>query len=193
MDHTPQIRKALRFAARKHHGQLRIAHSDGPMPFIVHPFSVALLVAEDGAHDDVVTAALLHDTIEDTATTREELASAFNEQVAHLVDTVSERREHNGRRLDWEERKRDYLARIEASSDDVLVIVAADKIDNIESRIEEYEREGEAFFAHWSQSNEKHLWFHGEALRIVQMRLPEHPLTQRFALTHARQLEIFGK
>ncbi len=193
MNHTPQIREALRFAARKHHGQLRIAHADGPMPFIVHPFSVALLVAEDGAHDDVVTAALLHDTIEDTATTREELANAFNEQIALLVDAVSECKERDGRVLDWEERKRDYLMRIEASSVDAVVIVVADKIDNIESRIEEYEREGEAFFAHWSQSNDLHLWFHGEVLRIAQARMPEHPLTHRLAETHARQLAVFGK
>lgn len=193
MNHTPQIRQAIRFAARKHHGQLRIAHTESPLPYIVHPFSVALLVAEDGAHDDVVTAALLHDTLEDTETTREELADAFNEQVATLVDAVSEREELDGKQLDWEERKRDYLARVEAGSAEAVIIVAADKIDNIESRIEEYEKEGEAFFSHWSQSNEKHLWFYGEVLRIVLKRLPDHPLTLRLALTHARQLEVFGK
>src|SRR3989344_3851612 len=50
MNHTPQIEKAIRFAARKHHGQFR-AESD-PLPYITHLFSTALLVAEDGAEDD---------------------------------------------------------------------------------------------------------------------------------------------
>lgn len=82
MNHTPQIRKAIHFAARKHHGHLRISSEpDKPLPYIVHLFSVALLVAEDGSGDDVVAAALLHDTIEDTQTTREEIAEAFNDRV----------------------------------------------------------------------------------------------------------------
>ncbi|MFI5260753.1 MAG: HD domain-containing protein, partial [Candidatus Paceibacteria bacterium] len=103
MNHTPQIKKAIQFAARKHHGQMRVETE--PLPYITHLFSVALLVAEDGVHDDVVTAALLHDTIEDTGTTREEIVAAFNERVAELVESVSELKEKVGKALDWKERK----------------------------------------------------------------------------------------
>ncbi len=187
MNHTPQIKKAIQFAARKHNGQLRISHTEGPLPYITHLFSVALLVAEDGASDDVVTAALLHDTLEDTATTREELVSAFNERVAELVEAVSEHKE-----LSWKERKNDYLARLAHADEDALVIAIADKVDNVESRIEEYEKEGAAFLTHWKRSNEDYLWFYGEALRIAEARLPDHPLTKRYAEAHAREKVIFG-
>mgnify|MGYP003348199549 CR=1 FL=1 len=51
MNHTPQIKKAIQFAARKHHGQFR--RETEPLPYITHLFSVALLVAEDGAVEQV--------------------------------------------------------------------------------------------------------------------------------------------
>ena len=190
MNHTPQIRRAIQFAARKHHGQMRVAH--GGLPYIIHPFTVALLVAEDGAHDDVVAAALLHDTIEDTATTREEIASAFNERVAELVVAVSEVREQDGREIGWRERKDSYLALLARSADDALLIAMADKVDNIESRLDEYEREGETFFTHFSQPNSEYVWFHGEVLKLAEARLPEHPLTKRLAEVHARQVAAFA-
>lgn len=189
MNHTPQIKKAIQFAARKHHGQMR--RETEPLPYITHLFSTALLVAEGGAHDDVVTAALLHDILEDTATTREEIAVAFNEQVTELVEAVSERKEIEGKELDWKERKADYLARLEQASDDAILIAIADKIDNVESKLESFAEEGSALLARWGQPMEEYLWYHGEALQIAQARLPDHPLTKRLAEAHAREKAAF--
>ncbi len=188
MNHTPEIKKAIQFAAHKHHGQMRIAH-DGPMPYITHLFSVALLVAEDGASDDVVIAALLHDTLEDTDTTRAELAEAFGEHVAMLVEAVTE---SFGKDLSWKDRKQAYLSRIEEADPDALLIAIADKIDNIEDRIAEHEKEGETFFSHWSQPNEEYLWFYTECLRIAENRLPDQPLTKRLREIQAHQLAVFS-
>ena len=193
MNHTPQIKKAIQFAARKHHGQFRIADSaDRPLPYVTHLFSVALLVAEDGTDDEIVIAALLHDTLEETDTTREELAAAFGERVAALVEAVSETRKKDGQPLDWKSRKEDYLARLESASDAAVLIALADKIDNIESRIEGFEKQGGLFLGHWKQPNEAYLWFHGEAVRIAQKRLPGHPLTRRLQEARAKELEIFA-
>jgi (p)ppGpp synthase/HD superfamily hydrolase len=189
MNHTPEIKKAIHFAARKHHGQLRKSGpSDAPLPYIVHLFSVALLVAEDGADDEIVIAALLHDTLEDTDTTREELVAAFGERVAGLVEGVSEQ----GSIEDWRARKQDYLDHLETGDPDALLVAIADKVDNIESRIEEFEAQGDLYFGHWKQPNEAYLWFYGETARIAQERLPDHPLTKRLAETHARQVEVFA-
>lgn len=192
MNHTPQIKRALQFAARKHHGQVRITDTDGPLPYVTHLFSVALLVAEDGTHDDVVTAALLHDTLEDTNTTREEIVIAFNETVALLVESVSELKEKNGTQLDWRERKTDYLARLEKASDDAVLISIADKVDNIESKLEEFQKEGESLLARWKQPSGEYIWFHGEALRIAKKRLPKHRLTRRLAEVHAKEETVFA-
>lgn len=174
MNHTPQIKKALQFAARKHDGQYR--KEIQPLPYITHLISVALLVAEGGADDDTVTAALLHDTIEDTATTREEIAHEFNERVANLVETVTEPKDAE---LSWRMRKEHYLAKIEAGSDEALLVSLADKIDNIESKVAAFEREGAALLARWQQPFAEYLWYHEEVARIAKKRLPDHPLTLR--------------
>ncbi|MDP2655256.1 MAG: HD domain-containing protein [bacterium] len=189
MNHTPQIKRAIQFAAQKHHGQMR--RETEPLPYITHLFSVALLVAEDGAEDDVVTAALLHDTLEDTDTTREEIVSEFNERVATLVESVSEPKEIDGRKLSWKEKKEHYLANLGKASDDAVLIAIADKIDNIESKLESFEKEGEELLKRWKQPKEEYLWYHGEALRIAQSRLPEHRLTKRLAEVHAKEQNIF--
>lgn len=178
MNHTPQIKRAIQFAARKHHGQFR--KEIEPLPYVTHLFSVALLVAENGADDDVITAALLHDTIEDTDTTREEIVEKFNERVAVLVESVSEIKNKDGKEFNWKERKTIYLANLENASDDALLIAIADKADNVESRNEEFEREGAAFLKRWEQPNKEYIWFYGEVLRIAQKRLPKHPLTKRY-------------
>ncbi|MDP1707240.1 MAG: HD domain-containing protein [bacterium] len=189
MNHTPQIKRAIQFAARKHHGQMRMETE--PLPYITHLFSVALLVAEDGADDDVVTAALLHDTLEDTDTTREEISATFNDGVAKLVEAVSEIKEDGGKKFSWKERKENYLIVLENASDDAVLIAIADKIDNIESKLEAFLKEGAALHERWTQPAEEYLWYHGEALRIAEMRLPEHRLTKRFAEAHAKEKETF--
>lgn len=188
----------MQFAARKHHGHFR-AEAE-PLPYITHLFSVALLVAENGAEDDVVSAALLHDTLEDTGTTREELAAAFGERVAELVEHVSERPSvergspeastPKGEIKDvWREKKEAYLKHLEEAPEDALLIAIADKIDNIESKLEAYEKEGGALFERWKRPQADYLWYHGEAARIASERLPDHPLTRRLLSVHARERE----
>ncbi|MDB5244669.1 MAG: relA 1 [Parcubacteria group bacterium] len=155
------------------------------MPVVTHLFSVALLVAEDGAPDDVVIAALLHDTLEDTETTRDEIISNFNRQVADYIAEVSEKKE-----LPWKERKVDYLALMETVSDGALLIAIADKVDNVESRNEEFEKEGEAFLKKWTRPNSDYIWFYGEALKISQERLPDHRLTKRYGEAFAQMSRL---
>ena len=192
MNHTPQIKKAIQFAARKHHGQMRVTkEGDRPLPYITHLFSVALLAAEDGARDEIVIAALLHDTLEDTGTTRDELAHEFGEEVAELVEAVSEPKEKDGEKLDWRGRKGAYLARLEEARAEALLIAVADKIDNIESLLEEHAREGAAFLRHFSQPASSYLRFHGAVLALAERRLPHHPLTIRLAELIEREGETF--
>lgn len=189
MNHTPQIKKAIQFVARKHHGHMR--QEKEPLPYITHLFSTALLVAEDGADEDVVTAALLHDTLEDTDTTRDELVDSFNERVAELVESVSEITQKDGMPVDWRKRKEQYLAQLENANEGAVLIAIADKIDNIESKLEAFAEEGSIFLERWTQPIEAYLWYHGEVLRIARARLPEHRLTARLAEVHAKERAAF--
>lgn len=187
MNHTPQIKKAIQFAARKHHGHMR-AESE-PLPYITHLFSAALLVAECDADDDMVIAALLHDTLEDTPTTREELAATFGESVALLVEHVSESKDAG---LSWRERKEAYLAHLTDAPEDALLISIADKVDNIESKLEALERGDTALIERMKTPQSEYLWFHSALAAIATKRLPEHRLTRRLLEAHAREREALS-
>ncbi len=80
-----EVEKAYKFAEKLHDGQLRQSGE----PYIIHPLTVAYILAEMHADIDTICAALLHDTIEDTPVTKEEIAYQFNETVATLVEGVT--------------------------------------------------------------------------------------------------------
>jgi guanosine-3',5'-bis(diphosphate) 3'-pyrophosphohydrolase len=84
------ILRAIDFAARKHKAQRR--KDEEASPYINHPVSVALLLAERGKVTDpeILAAAILHDTLEDTDTTPEELEAAFGMRVRKLVEEVTD-------------------------------------------------------------------------------------------------------
>ncbi len=79
------IRKAYLYAEDLHKGQMRQSGE----PYISHPLNVACILAEMQADADTICAGLLHDTIEDTPVTKEDIAYEFNQQVANLVDGVT--------------------------------------------------------------------------------------------------------
>src|SRR3982074_2455712 len=89
-DALAAILKALHFAADKHRDQRR--KDIEASPYINHPIEVAELVARVGGINDPVTlqGAILHDTIEDTKTTPEELEAAFGPEVRRLVEEVTD-------------------------------------------------------------------------------------------------------
>ncbi|MEF3254617.1 MAG: HD domain-containing protein, partial [Deferribacterales bacterium] len=80
-----KLNKAYVYAAQKHRGQLRKSGE----PYLSHPLNVALILAEMNMDLDTVIAGILHDTLEDTDATYEELANLFDEDVAFLVDGVT--------------------------------------------------------------------------------------------------------
>ncbi len=82
--------KAISFAIRKHGSATRkFGDKFGNIPYVVHPISVAMRLLGLGYGGDVIDAALLHDTVEDTETTLDEIESEFGFAVRHLVDEVT--------------------------------------------------------------------------------------------------------
>lgn len=79
------IKKAYEYAKTLHEGQYRQSGE----PYIIHPLNVAYILAEMHADKDTVCAGLLHDTIEDTKITKEDIAHDFNQDIANLVDGVT--------------------------------------------------------------------------------------------------------
>lgn len=80
-----KVRRAYNYAKDQHEGQYRQSGE----PYIIHPLNVAYILAEMHADGDTICAGLLHDTLEDTNATKEEIAGLFNKEIANLVDGVT--------------------------------------------------------------------------------------------------------
>ena len=123
-----RVRDAFQYAKAHHEGQLR---KDGS-PYITHPLEVAHLVAELGLDADSIMAALLHDTIEDTDATHEEVAKRFSETVADLVEGVTKL--NKVKYTSTEEKQMENLRKmLMAMAQDVRVILIkiCDRVHNI--------------------------------------------------------------
>ena len=123
------IRSAFEFADKAHEGQLRKDNS----PFVTHPLAVAQIVAEELHLDsESIAAALLHDTIEDTAATHEQIAELFSPTIANLVEGVSKlTRVHYTSKA--EEQMENLRKMLLAMSKDIRVILIkiADRLHNM--------------------------------------------------------------
>lgn len=119
---------AAHFAAEKHRTQRR--KNTAGTPYINHPLEVAHHLATVGgvADEDILVAAILHDTVEDTATTREEIATAFGEHVAALVMACTD-----DKSLEKPERKRLQIVNAPHKSPGAKQIKLADKTCNLRS------------------------------------------------------------
>lgn len=130
-DDVLALTRALMFAARKHADQRR--KGAAAEPYVNHLADVALLVAEATGGTDViaVVAALLHDTLEDTPTTREELEREFGPEVAAVVTEVTD-----DKSLPKAERKRLQVEKAAFKSDRAKLVKVADKTSNLRSILE---------------------------------------------------------
>ena len=125
MNHT-LILKAAHFSAQKHSTQRR--KDEDESPYINHPISVALAIAQIGGVDDpeILAAALLHDTLEDTETTPEELEAEFGKKVCDYVLDVTD-----DKTLPKDERKRRQIEHAKKISKGAALIKLGDKISNV--------------------------------------------------------------
>src|SRR5262245_37053380 len=126
MSDTARLLQALHFSADKHRNQRR--KDRGASPYINHPIEVATVLATVAGVTDLTTliAAVLHDTIEDTATTGDELEAAFGREVRLLVEEMTD-----DKRLTKHERKRLQIVHAARASHRAKLIKIADKICNV--------------------------------------------------------------
>jgi HD domain len=123
----PRFTEALAFAAQAH-GAVKQARKGSRFPYVSHPIRVAEILARFDYAGDVVVAGFLHDTIEDTRVTVEEIVTSFGARVAALVTAASE----PDKAAPWKDRKQHTIDHLRQERDsDVLALVAADKLDNV--------------------------------------------------------------
>jgi (p)ppGpp synthase/HD superfamily hydrolase len=149
------------------------------VPYMAHLLGVASLVmGEAGGRvpvtEDMVVAALLHDTVEDHggAPRLREVEERFGADVARMVAGLSDTfaGDHD-KKEGWDERKTAYLNRLRGETDDVLLISAADKLYNAKAILDDYRVIGDAVWERFKRGADKQLWYFYELLTVFR----EHP------------------
>jgi (p)ppGpp synthase/HD superfamily hydrolase len=172
---NPRFDEALIFAARAH-CDVSQSRKGTAFPYVVHPIRVADILDRFGLGEDVVVAGFLHDTIEDTQVTAEEVELVFGARVRHLVESVSE----PDKAARWKVRKQLTVDHLEAEDDpDILALTAADKLDNVRSTTDMLLRFSEPeVWGHFSAPQSEQRWYYRTIADVLLGKDPESRLFQ---------------
>ena len=143
--------EAIVFACERHSGQTRKITG---APYILHPIEVATIVGTMTADREALAAAVLHDTVEDTPTTIEEIEEKFGSNISALVATETEDKRHDRPAAEtWRIRKEESLEELNSVQDiRVKMIWLGDKLSNLRSLSREFKKSGAEL---WNSFNQK--------------------------------------
>jgi (p)ppGpp synthase/HD superfamily hydrolase len=137
---------------------------------VSHLLGVAGLVLEGGGDEDLAIAGLLHDVLEDTSATSDQLERAFGPRVARIVEACSDTQEKP--KPPPLERKQGYLEHLEDADADTLLVSLADKLHNARTLLLDFRTEGPSVFKRFNLSREETIWYYGELADTFCRRRP---------------------
>jgi len=173
---TLYIKKALHFAAEKHNKQYR---KGSCMPYIVHPVQVAFGVTRYTSDEEVIASAFLHDVLEDCPDVSVDiLQKEFNTRIAQIVEEVSFIRDKKC--ITWKEKKEKYLKKIKNVSKEALMIIAVDKMDNLQSYFDALQEKGNFISRYFGGTSDEYCWFYTEIGKILTATLGEHLIVKDY-------------
>jgi (p)ppGpp synthase/HD superfamily hydrolase len=166
--------KAIETAAKAHQNQKR---KSTDLPYIVHPFEIAMILQRNGINDqEILAAGILHDTLEDGDLTALEIEKKFSLRVKDLVLSASEELEGRDKRP-WKQRKAHTIETIKDLDTDAKLVVCADKLSNARSMVREYQLAGEGLWERFNAGYEDQKWYYDGLVRALQ-DLKEYPMFQ---------------
>lgn len=159
-----RISKAVSFAARAHRDETR---KGSEVPYIVHPLDVLSILLKNGASEDLAIAGVLHDVLEDTAATREDIRKNFGDTVVALVEGASENQKltkapNDQKKKTWKLRKTERIEKTKNSARDLRLLFCADKLANIRDLTSDLRAEGESIWSKFNASKEDEAWYYRE-------------------------------
>jgi len=176
---------AIELAARAHRGHCR---KGTQIPYIVHPLAVAKILIDTGCPEDVVVAGILHDTVEDTPLSLDEIRQGFGDAVARIVQGASE----PDKSRPWEERKAHTIESLRTASEAVLLVSCADKIENLRAIREDRERVGEEVWTRFRRGREQQEWYYRSVFAVLEERLTAGPGLSFVSQLKEALAEVFG-
>lgn len=152
MVHKHRMNTAIEFATKKHSGQFRKATA---IPYILHPLEVLQILYSMRADINLLIAGVLHDTVEDTDTTLDEIKELFGDDVAMLVASNSEDKSKS-----WDERKLHTINELLVADERVKMLIMADKLANLRSIAYDYLVKGDGLWVRFNAPKEKQAWYY---------------------------------
>ena len=159
---------AIEFAAAAHSGQYR---KGSRVPYIVHPIGVSRALIEIGCEEQVAVAGVLHDVVEDTNVTLNDVRVRFGEYVARLVEGASE----PDHQASWEARKRHTVEFLSQAPEESLLIGLCDKLDNLRSIRNDLTLAGEGIWELFRRPRDKQQWYYESLSEIFTRRVTREP------------------
>ena len=180
------VREAIAFAARAHDGQIR---KDGVTPYVSHLFRVCMTLRDVfGVEDEeMLAAAVLHDTIEDRGVDFDDINEGFGLRVANFVSKLSK-----DTRLQYEIREEAYFKQLREASDEVKLIKLADVYDNLidsenadsEAFVEKTIAKAESYLENFSESESENILFAMGMLQELMEEMELLVLAQKMEVDH---------
>ena len=161
------VERAMIFASKAHEGILR---KSTDIPYIVHPMEAGAIAASITSDEEVIAAAILHDTLEDTSVTEEDIEREFGKEVLRLIKSDSEdKREDLPPEETWKIRKQETIDYLKNKADRKEKIIAiSDKLSNIRAIYRDQEKIGDEFWNRFNQKDKKeHAWYYGSFVETL--------------------------
>ena len=184
---TALLDRAIVFAVRAHAG---IERRGKGFPYIVHPMEAVEIVATITPDQELLAAAVLHDTVEDTDVTIEQIRAEFGDRVAALVASESEDKDCGvSKEESWHARKQAAIDRLASASLDSKIVALGDKLSNMRAIARDYAVQGDKLWNLFNTKDPKeHEWHYRELANALS------DLKDTFAYKEFEQLvnQVFG-
>lgn len=168
MLYSYRIEQAIRAASVLHRNHFR--KGVAPYPYISHLFAVSCIVADYTVDEDIIIASILHDSLEGTGYTAQELESDFGSRVRMIVELLTEYPPLDTT-YTWSERKDAYIANLAEAPEEVLLVAAADAIHNLRSIVEEYQQNVAGYETDFNGSLTERALFYDTKGQMLRERL----------------------
>ena len=154
------LNDAIAYAAAMHRSGLRKGTT---MPYIVHPLEVMHILEVMTGDKHVMAAGVLHDVVEDTSATLEDVYARFGDDIGTLVEAHTEKHKEDP----WEKRKEEALAHLAKADLREQKLVLADKLANMRSIERDYARYGEDLWQRFKRGKDIQSWYYHAAVKAM--------------------------
>lgn len=154
------MKLAFEYAQEKHKNQVR---KGSQIPYMTHIYDVARILINNHAPAHVVVAGILHDTLEDTNATPQEIESLFGKQVLSIVEEETENKS-----LAWRARKQDRIDHLKTASTECKMVKCADMLANLSDLHQNIKSDGEGIWAFFRGTKQDTMWYYDSMIEVMK-------------------------